>query len=231
MRPPSLHSNFFSSLKQVEKRLKLEHPQISTDVPNPSPKDAEPLKPTFNEKNYSLTESLSSPICVYTCTNSDISSNPQESSELPLEFLTCSPHTHRSQPEKGHPLQDIDTGQNIETNGVDDIEQLIQMLGLSDICEDSPEDSDFCATCGDKCECEFYEKIVGVKGPKCEREVKRMDGWIKHYLGNGYRDEKMEPLRLAFLLLGKAAFGDCGFEGIEFPSSIQEFLKIDPPKD
>ena len=41
-------------------------------------------------------------------------------------------------------------------------------------------------------------------------------------------------MRLAFLLMGKAAFesgDDCGFESLEFPSVIDEFLKIDPPKD
>ena len=80
----------------------------------------------------------------------------------------------------------------------------------------------------------FYEKIVGVKGPKCKIEVDRLERWISYFLRNGESDgeERMEPLRLAFLLLGKAAFeledGDTNFE---FPLAIEEFLKYDPPTE
>ncbi|XWS12395.1 hypothetical protein CRYUN_Cryun37aG0086100 [Craigia yunnanensis] len=50
-----------------------------------------------------------------------------------------------------------------------------------------------------------------------------MEGWIRYFLRNG-----TEPLRLAFLLIGKTAFesgDDCGFESPEFPYVINEFLK------
>lgn len=82
------------------------------------------------------------------------------------------------------------------------------------------------------CDDEFYRKIVGAKGPKNAKEVGRLEGWIKHFL-NG---EKKEPLRLAHLLLAKAAFvhsdNDCdGFGGFSFPSTIDEFLQNDSPTD
>ncbi|KAE8734318.1 hypothetical protein F3Y22_tig00000773pilonHSYRG00158 [Hibiscus syriacus] len=67
-----------------------------------------------------------------------------------------------------------------------------------------------------------------VHRPKCEKEAERMEGWFRYFLRNG-----SEPLSLAFLLMRKAAFengDDCGFQCLEFPSSIDEFLKIDPPK-
>ncbi|KAI3684955.1 hypothetical protein L6452_34185 [Arctium lappa] len=49
---------------------------------------------------------------------------------------------------------------------------------------------------------EFYDNIVQVKRPKCNKEVERLDGWIKYLLNNGI----IEPLRLAHLLLAKATF-------------------------
>lgn len=88
---------------------------------------------------------------------------------------------------------------------------------------------------GNCCDCEggFYAKIVGLKGPKCGKEVERLEGWIEYFM-NGGEEERREPLRLAHLLLGKAAFlsegADCGFGGLEFPSTIEEFLQNDPPK-
>ena len=45
-----------------------------------------------------------------------------------------------------------------------------------------------------------------------------------------------EPLRLAYLLLEKATFAgsdcDCAFGGgLDFPSTVDEFLKNDPPNE
>ncbi|KAF2305392.1 hypothetical protein GH714_004895 [Hevea brasiliensis] len=151
MRPTSLHSNFFSSLKQVEKRLKLESPTQPFNLPHVGTNDTS-------------TESL----------NFDKGNHEKES------------------------------------------------------------------FCDDSCRCEggFYEKIVGAKGPKCKKEVERLEEWIRYYLQDGGGEEKREPLRLAFLLLGKANFesenGDgASFGGldIEFPSAIEEFLKYDPPRE
>lgn len=109
---------------------------------------------------------------------------------------------------------------------------MIRLLGLLDEEDDDKEESggSGCNSC--HCEGGFYSKIVGVKGPKCGKEVKRLDGWIKYF-----REGHKEPLRLAHLLLGKRVFvsadgdgnDDDGFGGLEFPSTIQEFLHTDPP--
>ena len=70
-----------------------------------------------------------------------------------------------------------------------------------------------------------------MEGPKCRKEVLRLDGWINHFM-NGGGEEKQEPLRLAHLLLGKSAFvSDGAFGELDFPSTIQEFLHTDPPTD
>ncbi|KAI8001385.1 hypothetical protein LOK49_LG09G01164 [Camellia lanceoleosa] len=89
--------------------------------------------------------------------------------------------------------------------------------------------------CGETCgyECGFYSKMIGVKGPKCVREMRRLEAWIKYFLNDG-GEGRREPLRLTHLLLGKAAFlSECGdgFGRFEFPSTIAEFLQNDPPKD
>ena len=76
---------------------------------------------------------------------------------------------------------------------------------------------------------EFYDKIVGVKGPKNVKELERLERWIEHFCSG----ESKEPFRLVHLLLGKAAFlhSDDGFGGLVFPSTVDEFLKNDPPTD
>ncbi|KAK1302679.1 hypothetical protein QJS10_CPB12g00621 [Acorus calamus] len=71
----------------------------------------------------------------------------------------------------------------------------------------------------------YYAEVAGDRGPKCEEEVERLDGWIGHYSG-----ERREPFRLAHLLLARAACGDGG-GGFDFPSTIDEFLVRDAPPD
>lgn len=103
----------------------------------------------------------------------------------------------------------------------------MELLGLSDSKDD---DQQRVGGCDEG----FYAKIVGVKGPKCDKEVKRLEGWIKYFSNGSGKDERIEPLRLAHLLLGKAAFfsGDSdGYGGLEFPSTLNEFLCNDPPAD
>lgn len=81
------------------------------------------------------------------------------------------------------------------------------------------------------CDCSggggFYKKVAGLKGPKCEKEMKRLDGWI-----DLYRRERREPARLAHLMIGKAVAlsGESGggFEGVEFPATVEGFLERDP---
>ncbi|XP_057949165.1 uncharacterized protein LOC131144497 [Malania oleifera] len=226
MHPPSLHAGFFSSLKRVEKRLKLEDPSQS------------------QENNQTLTESLSSPIYLPSDQLKPSSTRLQDS-EPPGEFLSNSSEftpIHEDPPQS----KGVDCPQNTvsEANDlvIDDIERLIQLLGLSDCREEERERVGLVSKCnggsGEPCHCDagFYEKIVGVKGPKCVKEVERLEGWIKHFSTGGgcSGEEKREPLRLAHLLLGKAAFlsgNGCGFEGFEFPSTVQEFLQNDPPTD
>ncbi|XVF40185.1 hypothetical protein PTKIN_Ptkin01aG0091200 [Pterospermum kingtungense] len=229
MRPPSLHRNFFNSLKQVEQRLKLENqtdtgPSTSNSTPSQVP-DTNPPTPT---------QSLGTPLYLHVDhqpTNINTDNTFQDSSEPPQAFLSSPAQflpTHQTPPPQINPPDPPRI-----TNDVDDIEHLMQLLGLSsNPGETQKREKQKGVVCGGNscgCECGFYEKIVGVKGPKCEKEVQRMEGWIRYFLRNG-----TEPLRLAFLLMGKAAFensDDCEFEGLEFPSVVDEFLKIDPPKD
>ncbi|GLT50626.1 hypothetical protein SLA2020_241000 [Shorea laevis] len=228
MRPPSLHSNFFSSLKRVEKRLKLEQPpdsgQSITSPPLPET-DSPPV------------ESLSSPLYLHfdqpTSTNGSNCTNLQESSEPPPEFLSSSsPFLATHQKHRNQPQTDPSDPQTT-TKDTHDIETLMQLLGLSDHQQETQQKGkQRVVVCNeDSCgyECGFYGKIVGVKGPKCEKEVERMERWIRYFMEND-----KEPLRLAFLLLGRAAFessGNYSSGGMEFPSAMDEFLKKDPPKE
>lgn len=225
-RPPSIHDSFFSSVRQVEKRLKLENRPEPCNLPSPQP------RPTENVAELAApVDSLSSPIYL----NFDLPNNSSllQDSETPNEFLSDS----FDFPSKtGRPSQlnsgniNVEYPQSIESDeddGLDEIESLIRVLGLSDL----KEPVGFVSYDDDS---QFYGKIVGVRGPKSGKEVQRLEGWIKHFLnegGDGFR----EPLRLAHLLLAKAAlvFGDTddGFERIPFPSTIEDFLHNDPPKD
>ncbi|PON74026.1 hypothetical protein TorRG33x02_248030 [Trema orientale] len=217
MRPhPPLHSNFFSSLKQVEKRLKLEH-QSQSSTPDSSE------------------ESLSSPIYLHLDHPNDNqnSCTLSESSELPHAFLSCSP---QFPPTHQNPLHSngLDLPRPItepQLDPVDDIKRLFQLLGLSQNCQKRQQEKEEEDSC--HCESGFYSKIAKVKGPKCGKEVERLEGWIEYFLNGGNGEESIEPFRLSLLLLGKAAFvsqgGDVGFGGLEFPSTIEDFLHTDPP--
>ncbi|XP_020682198.1 uncharacterized protein LOC110099399 isoform X2 [Dendrobium catenatum] len=113
----------------------------------------------------------------------------------------------------------------------DEIDRLISLLGLSADGEDGGGGLGSCHCSGGG----FYRKAVGVKGPICEKEMGRLDGWIEHY-----RRERREPARLAHLLLAKAVSmeasrgvddddDDNAFGAIEFPPTVEEFLEHDPP--
>uniref|UniRef100_A0A2N9J2F6 Uncharacterized protein n=1 Tax=Fagus sylvatica TaxID=28930 RepID=A0A2N9J2F6_FAGSY len=215
--PPSPHANFFSSLKQVEKRLKLED---SSKPPTLSPQTT-------------TTESLSSPIYLHldqSNSHTSLQHTTESDQQPPQAFLSSSSLQF---PQTQQPISLLDT-ENQEA--VDDIQRLIQLLGLSDCnnCDNKEEEDGEGQRVGDCCDCEggFYAKIVGVKGPKCGKEVERLEGWIDYFM-NGEEEEKREPLRLAYLLLGKSAFADTdgGFGGLEFPTSVDQFLHNDPPKD
>ncbi|XP_039070668.1 uncharacterized protein LOC120217664 [Hibiscus syriacus] len=84
MRPPSLHCNFFSSLKQVEKRLKLEENQADSGHSSSTPSHVPETNPT-------PTQSLGTPLCLHLTYPSNTNvSNTVEDSEPPQAFICSS---------------------------------------------------------------------------------------------------------------------------------------------
>ncbi|KAL4586307.1 hypothetical protein LXL04_010943 [Taraxacum kok-saghyz] len=217
MKPP--HKRFFSSLKQVEKRLKL-------DDGNPPPPPPPLPQPQTTQTQPSESFS-SSPIYLHNQSTTATSTPHDNSNEQPpQEFLS---HTDTDQfpqntTKTRHQLKDSEDNFS-KTSTVDDVDAMIGLLRLSEFDGKGPKMPDF----GDD---EFFDKIVKVKGPRCKKEVERLDGWIKYLLNSGGK----EPLRLTHLVLAKAAFvstGGGGYDGdgVEFPSTVDEFLRNDPPSD
>lgn len=209
MRPNSTHDRFFSSLKQVEKRLASEKESIPIATPS------SPI-------------SFTSPLYLS-------SSKPQpapfpldESSAPPSEFLSVPPSPeHDPIPPRSAKKRSYDNEADEEglDDDDDDINRLINLLDLStDGKYEEGVSSCHCSGGG------FYRNAVGLKGPMCARELDRLDGWIKHY-----RREGRQPARLAHLLLAKAVStaggmgDDDGFWGIGFPPTVDDFLEHDPP--
>ncbi|KAG9447490.1 hypothetical protein H6P81_013618 [Aristolochia fimbriata] len=206
MRPPSRHSAFFSSLQQVEKRLKLErgngnfHPLTAT-----SPDDS------------------ASVIQLDLLPQPSGNASTLRDTGPPEQFLSQTPgFSSTSSEERGEKSPVIDKFN--DENG-DEIDRLMDLLNLLDTDDKSNgEGDDLGRTCHDV----FYSKIAQVKGPRCEEEVRRLDGWIGRFMGDG--GERTEPLRLAHLLLGKASrLRDKECVRIEFPVTVEEFLENDPP--
>lgn len=219
---PSFSFNWFTT--QVEKRLKLDHPSQQGILHPPPP------FPLETNSSSSAGESLSTPLYLH-FSQTDTSSALQESSEPPLEFLSNSSQTPPSHPQsESNPRNPIDHGQN---RGLDHIQRLIQLLGLGDSRDEKELGTKSGCNGCEGCESGFYSKIVGLKGPKCRKEVERLNGWIEFFWNGGGEEERLEPLRLAYLLLGKAVFasneGDGCLEGLEFPSTVEDFLLNDPP--
>ncbi|KVH97366.1 Aldolase-type TIM barrel [Cynara cardunculus var. scolymus] len=196
-----LSVNVESEFENREKRLKLDDGN-SPETTQPQATDSFSSSPIYFDNQPTNTSST---------LHSDSIEQP------PQEFLSYNDLDDFA-PRKNPPLFHDSENKVPEISSVDDIDSMIRLLGLSDSDGKRPEMPYF----GDY---EFYEKIVQVKGPKCRKEVERLDGWIKYLLNNGRR----EPLRLAHLLLAKAAFVSDGKE-LEFPSTIDEFLQNDPPK-
>ncbi|KAJ0435422.1 hypothetical protein HanIR_Chr17g0893131 [Helianthus annuus] len=202
MKPP--HKHFFTSLKQVEKRLKL-------DDGNPPPPPQPPPPPPQTETQSTET-STSSPIYFHnhhTNTSSTLNNNSIE--QPPQEFLSINDDTPQ--------LHNLENSL-FENDAVGGVDSMFELLGLSDFdCKGAE-----MAEVGDD---EFFDKIVKVKGPKCKKEVERLDNWIKYFLNSG-----REPLRLAHLLMAKAAVvAAAGADELEFPCTVDEFLENDPPLD
>ncbi|KAJ0669091.1 hypothetical protein HanPI659440_Chr17g0697101 [Helianthus annuus] len=203
MKPP--HKHFFTSLKQVEKRLKLD------DGNPPPPPPQQPPPPPPQTETQSTESSTSSPIYFHnhhTNTSSTLNNNSIE--QPPQEFLSIndSPQLHNLE------------NSLFESDAVGGVESMLELLGLSEFDCKGPEMPEV----GDD---EFFDKIVKVKGPKCKKEVERLDNWIKYFLNSG-----REPFRLAHLLMAKAAVvAAAGGDELEFPCTVDEFLENDPPLD
>ncbi|KAL0910233.1 hypothetical protein M5K25_021193 [Dendrobium thyrsiflorum] len=202
MRPISPHDRFFSSLNRVEKRLASE-------------KEATPPSPI----------SFGSPLYLSSPKPQPASLKPSafdESSGPAPEFLSIpSPTVYDLAPPLAAQKDDFKYEEED-----DEIDRLISLLGLSADGEEGGGGLGSCHCSGG----EFYRRAVGVNGPICEKEMGRLDGWIEHY-----RRERREPARLAHLLLAKAVSmeasrgGDDAFGAIEFPPTVEAFLKHDPP--
>ncbi|KAJ8761177.1 hypothetical protein K2173_001233 [Erythroxylum novogranatense] len=252
MGPSSLHSSFFVSLKQVEKRLKLENTaqQPGKASPLPPPQEQHQNQLPLTDPNHSLVESLSLPIYLYSdqepSTNNHGRSSAvfQESSEPPRPFMSCSLQLSPIQDNSPRQSSQLQTGSVHEAirGDVKEIELLTQLLGLSDVIGKEQEQGKrrkesvvgSGGVCGCDCDVGFHEKVLGVKGHKCKKEVGRLEAWIKYFLESGgdEGEERSEDLKLVYLLLGRSAVegADGDFGGLEFPSIIEEFLKFDPPR-
>ncbi|KAL8229822.1 hypothetical protein R6Q57_014722 [Mikania cordata] len=212
------HTHFFSSLKQVEKRLKLDDGNPPSSPPPAPPPSQPPLLQPRQTETQPPESSISSPIYFHH-QHTNISSTLHDNSieQPPQEFLSINDiNEFESNPNKNPPQFS-----NWETNFsiVGDIDSMIQLLRLSDSERKPPEMPDVADD-------EFYDKIVKVKGPKCKKEVERLDNWMNYLMNKGGQEE---PLRLAHLLMAKAAFVTGGGGGLEFPSTVDEFLQNDPP--
>ncbi|KAM3329730.1 hypothetical protein ACQJBY_026645 [Aegilops geniculata] len=214
MQPFSRHTSFFASLKQVEDRLAAEEqpPAPRQPVAPPLFSDTMTASPLF--------------LGASTATATDRGGGGGESSGPALDFLTLSKDEVRVQePQQDSESDDDDSGA--------DIARLMALLGLSPPpwIGDDGHDSGGCDCSGGD---GFMAKVVGVVGPKCEREKRRVDGWIQHYYGDGGGGGCREPARLAHLLVAKASWswdgeGPEGRAAIAFPSAVKEFLDRDAP--
>lgn len=183
----------------MEKRLKVENSEL--------PK-------TSSQYNSTSTDSEVSPLYLnFNPTDNSYESETQVSASLSNPSST--------------PSQNVsDKSLSTDESECDEIDKMIKLLGLKTMNDEMSCVNSY------NCEDSFYEKIVGVKGPKCRKEVKRLNGWIDFFC-NGESDKRKEPFKLAHLLLGKASLlfgdGDDDDSELEFPSTLSEFLKIDPP--
>ncbi|XP_020097088.1 uncharacterized protein LOC109716175 [Ananas comosus] len=204
MLPFSSHARFFSSLKQVEERLASED-----SPPNKTPKP---------EASSSIDPSGSPIFLAYPQSNlrdSDSGSGPAR------DFLSSSSCSE----EKGGEDHADQKEQECDTGDEDDDDEIEHLMNLLDVEVDVEGAGEAAESCG---ECEFYAKVGGVRGPKCEKERQRLEGWVEHFYRGWRGAGRREPARLAHLLLAKASCSADGCGGIGFPETVEEFLEHDP---
>uniref|UniRef100_A0A0E0BZV6 Uncharacterized protein n=1 Tax=Oryza meridionalis TaxID=40149 RepID=A0A0E0BZV6_9ORYZ len=223
MQPFSRHAGFFASLKQVEDRLAAEQ------QPPPPAAARQPETLPFSDTV------TASPLFLGPATDTATGDRPGgESSGPAVDFLTLSKDEERLQEEPRGGAGEDDDDDDDEIG--EDIARLMALLGLSpprrggEGARNDGGDDD-----GGGCDCSggegFLAKVVGVVGPKCDKEKRRVDGWVEHYFSGG---ECREPARLAHLLLAKASSswegeGHRGASPFAFPATVKEFLDRDAP--
>ncbi|XP_040376060.1 uncharacterized protein LOC121053317 [Oryza brachyantha] len=216
MQPFSRHAGFFASLKQVEDRLAAEQPPAAAAAAA-----RQPEPPPFSDTM------TASPLFLGPATDATAADRPGgESSSPAVDFLTLSKD---EEPRGGDDGEDDDG----DDESGEDIARLVALLGLSPPPRGGSQGGH--NDDGGGCDCSggdgFLAKVVGVVGPKCDKEKKRVDGWVQHYFSGG---ECREPARLAHLLLAKASWswegeGHRGASPIVFPTTVKEFLDRDAP--
>nr|CAB3487377.1 unnamed protein product [Digitaria exilis] len=216
-RPFSRHDGFFASLQRVEDRLASEQHQDPPPRPTATAQQPEPSP-------LSDTMTTGSPLILFdpalpSAAGSRGSSGPA------LDFLTD--HTEQDQ-QRVHQDGDDDDGGGVE----EDIARLMALLGLSPPTDGDGSHDDAEEDEAGGCDCSgadgFMAKVVGVAGPKCDAEKRRLDAWIRHYhRGEGVGGCR-EPARLAHLLLARASSDTAA---VEFPVTVKSFLERDAPRE
>ncbi|CAN6228525.1 unnamed protein product [Urochloa humidicola] len=222
-RPFSRHDGFFASLQRVEDRLASEQNREERQDPPPSaPATARQSEPS----PFPDTMATASPLLLLDPAPPSAPASGGGSSGPALDFLTASTEQQGQRVQQNDDEDHDDGGAGIE----EDIARLMALLGLSP--PPPPPDSDADDGTGG-CDCSgadgFLARVVGVAGPKCDGEKRRLDAWIHHYHrgeGGGGGCRVREPARLAHLLIARAA-GDAA--AVASPATVKEFLDRDPP--
>ena len=222
--PFSRHDGFFASLQRVEDRLASEQHQGQEQDPSPAPPATacQPEPAPFSD----TTTTASLLLLLDTAPPSVAASG--DSSGPALDFLTAL----TEQDARVQLQQDDDDDDNGGGGVEEDIARLMALLGLS---PPPPDGEDGCDADGGTggCDCSgadgFLAKVVGVAGPKCDGEKRRLDAWIRHYYhcGEGGGCRVREPARLVHLLLARASSSDAA-AAVVAPATVVDFLERDP---
>ncbi|PAN38572.1 hypothetical protein PAHAL_7G181700 [Panicum hallii] len=214
--PFSRHDGFFASLQRVEDRLASEqHQEQKRDPAPPPPAACQPEPAPFSD-----TMTTASPLLLLDPAPPSVAAS-RDSSGPALDFLTALT-------EQDARVQQDDDDDNGGGGVEEDIARLMALLGLSPPPPDGDGDGGCDAEGGTGgCDCSgadgFLAKVVGVAGPKCDGENRRLDAWIRHYYhrGEGGGCRVREPARLAHLLLARASSDAAA---VASPPTVEDFL-------